>query len=66
MNNNNGDQMDLGEIDKAWRGFTLTRGQLFTPGGTPYKPGEVEAIPIRRQQIAHYKRELATPKQWLL
>lgn len=58
--------MDLGKFDTAFEGFTLARGKIWTPGGTPYKPGEIESIPIRRQQIALYERELEMPKQLLL
>ncbi len=57
---------DLGSIDAAFAGFSLHHGCLFTPGGTPYGPGDIEAIMLRRQQLANYELVLRTPQQWLL
>ena len=57
---------DLGEIDAAFAGFTLVNGHIYTPGGTPYRPGDIEAIMLRRQQLANYELELRTPQQLLL
>ena len=58
--------MDLGKIDNAWAGFRLVRGRIYTPGGTPYTTGDIEAIPIRRQQIANLELQVRTPEQWKL
>ncbi len=57
---------DLGQFDKAWEGFVIRGGILYTPNGYRYPPGYIYSIPIRMQQISHLQRELETPKQLLL
>lgn len=64
MNNNRAH--DLGQFDKAWEGFVIRGGVLFTPNGYHYPPGYIYAIPIRMQQISNYERLLETPAQLLL
>jgi len=31
--------------DPAWEGWRFAKGQLWTPGGQGYQPGEVQALP---------------------
>lgn len=57
---------DLGLITDQWKGFRLAQGDLWTPEGTPVSPGEVRAIPYRRDQIRELERRLSTPQQWQL
>jgi hypothetical protein len=57
---------DLGAVCPQWRGWTLRDGQLFAPEGYGFRPGEVRAIPIRNQQLAHLEREMTQPRQLLL
>lgn len=54
---------DLGQVSDEWRGWTLARGELISPEGIAFRPGEVLSIPIRQQQLAHLKLELAEPRQ---
>lgn len=57
---------ELGFVDTAWRGFKLVRGELCTPEGDTIRPGDVRAIPIRRQQLDELQRLALNPKQWEL
>ncbi len=61
--NNNG---DLGELDKAFAGFTIKNGMLWTPNGYAYPPGYLYSIPLRLQLCEELKREMSTPRQLLL
>ena len=60
------DMSDLGIIDHAWDGFTIRGGIIWTPGRYPLRPGDLNCVQIRLQQIANYEYELRTPKQLLL
>lgn len=55
---------DLGALDRAWTGFTLRAGQLWTPYQFSVGPGDISAIPYRFAQIRALERELRTPAQW--
>lgn len=55
---------DLGALDRAWSGFTLRRGQLWTPYQFAVSPGEISAIPYRFAQLSALERALRTPAQW--
>lgn len=57
---------ELGQVDDTWRGFRLARGQLWTPEGTPVTPGDIRAIPLRRQQLDELQRLALDPRQWEL
>ena len=57
---------ELGFVDTAWRGFRLVRGELRTPEGDTIRPGDVRAIPYRRQQLAELQRLALDPRQWEL
>ncbi len=57
---------DLGQFDKAWEGFIIRDGLIWTPGSYPVRPGDLNCIPIRMQQIANYEYLLRTPQQLLL
>jgi hypothetical protein len=48
---------DLGVLASAWEGWTLRRGELWTPDNWgPITPGDIISIPIRMQQISLYER----------
>ena len=57
---------DLGAADDAFAGWRVRDGQVISPDGNAFRPGEIAAIPIRHQQLAHYERELQQPRQLLL
>ena len=57
---------DLGQFDKAWEGFVIRGGILYTPASYPVRPGDLNCSPIRLQQISNYEYLLRTPQQWLL
>lgn len=57
---------DLGAVFPTWRGWSMRDGQLWAPEGYGFHPGEVRAIPLRAQQIAHMTRELSEPRQLCL
>ena len=54
---------DLGALTASWRGFRIADGKLWTPEGAQVTPGEIRAIPLRRQQLADLQRQLMTPTQ---
>lgn len=56
----------LGAIDEGWAGFVLRQGRIWTPENQPVLPGELRAIPYRRELIDELKRQLAQPQQWSL
>jgi hypothetical protein len=53
---------DLGKIDPAWKGWTLTRGKLVSPENWDYRPGDVTVADIRARARAHLS-EQATLRQ---
>jgi hypothetical protein len=57
---------DLGVIDPAFAGWTIRDGQVYAPEGYGFRPGELRAIPLRNQQLAHLERELSQPRQLML
>jgi hypothetical protein len=59
-------QGDLGDITGSWRGFRLAQHELWTPEGTRVSPGEIRAIPYRREELKELQRRLAEPQQWKL
>jgi len=55
--------MDLGTIAETWAGWTLhPDGRLYCPGGRPYTPAEVQALPY----LWEMRRELERPRQFVL
>lgn len=59
-------QGDLGSIDDTWHGFVLRQGRIWTPENQPVMPGELRAIPYRRELIDELRRQLQQPQQWSL
>jgi len=54
---------ELGEISRAWRGWSLRDGEITSPEGWGFKPGEICAIPFFRAQLAAYQAEQRLPRQ---
>jgi hypothetical protein len=54
---------ELGELDRAWRGWRILNGVLLSPNGDEFVPGQVQAIPFQRAQIAAYQAEQRWPRQ---
>lgn len=42
---------DLGAVDPAFTGWNLFRGELYTPEGLHYRPGDIQAIAADRALI---------------
>ena len=48
----------LHELDQlGWKGWKIENGQLLSPSGGSYSPGQVEAIQLRQQELAFYAAE---------
>ncbi len=55
---------DLGEIDPAWRGWTLNgRGELCSPENWTYSPGDVMSLTFERARASSYQAKLRYAKQ---
>jgi len=54
---------DLGVLSPAWKGWTLRAGEIVTPEGWTFTPGELTAVPIRYQQLAALERRMSEPEQ---
>lgn len=50
---------DLGRLCKHWDGWRLRNGKLHAPNGWEFDPAELLTIPIRTQENAALRRELA-------
>jgi len=46
---------------KAWEGWSMKNGQLHSPDGATFNPGELLAIPYLRAQIEEMERTRSTP-----
>jgi hypothetical protein len=57
---------DLGALAPSWAGFRLTPGVLWTPENQRLTPGDLRAIPYRKQQLNDLQREMARPRQFVL
>jgi hypothetical protein len=57
---------DLGIADPAFQGWRLRHGQLFSPEGTAFRPGEIASIPLRMQQVSSMQKALSEPRQLML
>lgn len=57
---------DLGCFDAEWRGWTVRGGKLLSPEGWEITVGDALALPLTRQQLAAYKRELSILKEKIL
>jgi hypothetical protein len=54
---------DLGEISTTWAGWKLCADALWTPEGECIRPGDIKAIPYRREMVRELERKLALPAQ---
>lgn len=55
---------ELGPVDRAFDGFGLARGQLWTPEGASVSPGEMRALPLLVQLVRELERERRAPRQF--
>jgi hypothetical protein len=53
---------DLPGTEGRWTGWGFVRGELVSPGGDRYSPGDVLALVLLRQQLTAQRRELETLK----
>ncbi len=49
---------DLGAIDPAWKGWTLTRGKIVSPENWDYTPGDVMSLTFERARASSYAAKL--------
>jgi hypothetical protein len=54
---------ELGTVSAPWRGWRLIRGELVSPEGWRFRPGDVLAGPIRAQQLRELERRDREPRQ---
>jgi transcriptional regulator with XRE-family HTH domain len=54
---------DLGEIERAWRGWALRCGELVSPEGWRFTPADVRSIPFLRAHIEALQIERFTHLQ---
>lgn len=57
---------DLGALSPAWRGWVLRRDEIISPDNWRFRPGEIQALPLKVQLIGELKRQLARPQQFEL
>lgn len=57
---------DLGAVCPAFAGWRIHRGQIYSPDGYGFTPGELAAIPLRYQQLRELELNAAEPRQLLL
>ena len=49
---------DLPGTDGHWTGWGFVRGELVSPGGDRYRPGDVLSLILLRQQLTAQRREV--------
>ncbi len=49
---------DLPGTEGRWTGWGFVQGELVSPGGDRYRPGDVLALIILRQQLTAQRREI--------
>jgi hypothetical protein len=54
---------DLGEISATWAGWKLCADALWSPEGECIRPGDIKAIPYRRELLRELELRLASPRQ---
>lgn len=54
---------ELGEISRAWRGWRIHRGELVSPEGWRFTPGNVRSIPFLEMRIASLEADRRFPRQ---
>jgi hypothetical protein len=57
---------DLGALAKAWAGFRVCDGLLWTPENASLTPGELRSVPYRREQLRALEHALGQPRQFVL
>lgn len=55
--------MHAGWLPGEFEGWSISRGQLWSPEDVSYSPGEIRAIPYLYAIIADYERELGIPNR---
>jgi len=48
---------ELDDIHRAWRGWRLVRGTLYSPEGWAFTPGAVRTLPLLQTQVREMRRE---------
>ena len=49
---------DLPGTEGRWTGWGFVRGELVSPGGDRYEPGEILSLVLLRQQLTAQRREI--------
>jgi hypothetical protein len=50
---------NLGAVSKEWSGWTLRRGELYSPEGVGFTPGHVRAGPLHAETAKELRRQLS-------
>jgi hypothetical protein len=60
-------QGELGEIDSTWSGWRLEGGELVSPEGWRFTPGQIRVIPFLHAQIRTLRaeRRVALQADWI-
>jgi hypothetical protein len=60
-------QGELGEIDRTWSGWRLIAGELVSPEGWRFTPGDVRVLPFLQAQIRTLRadRRVALQADWV-
>lgn len=46
---------DAGGLDPSFRGWKIEHGEMISPEGWRFSPGEIMSMPLLRQQLAAYQ-----------
>lgn len=57
---------ELAPVSADWQGWRIAGGELVSPEGERFAPGDVRAIPWRRAQLAELERAAREPRQFRL
>jgi hypothetical protein len=50
---------ELGAVSREWAGWTLRRGELYSPEGVGFTPGHVRAGPLHANTARELRRQLS-------
>lgn len=58
---------NLAALSPTWSGWRVIAGQLVSPEGLHFTPGEIRGIPFRKAQIEEYQRQqrFAAQTDWI-
>lgn len=54
---------ELGALEKSWDGWCFRRGELVSPEGQSFRPGEIRALPLQHAALSAYRQEAQRQRQ---